>query len=124
MGGGLELGSQLGIHVDHDLLLLRHQGVALLNLLRDPISEALAQHGGTDVDDPLFGDLWNVNLVGHVGFDMRHLSNIGKDLLQRKILVLGHVQGLHLIIWDIRLLAADQVFQEINRDVVCKNGEN
>ena len=124
MGGGLELGSQLRVHVDHDLLLLRHYGVPFLNLLSDPISEALSQHRGTDIDNPLFGNFWNVNLVRHVGFELGHLSNIGKDLLQREVLVLGHVQGLYLIIWDIGLLAADQVLQKVDGDVVYKYGEN
>ena len=119
MCGGLKLGSQLGIHVDHDLFLLRHQGVSLLNLLCDPISEVLANHRGTYIDYPLFWNLWNVNLVRHVGFNLRNTSNIIKDLLEREVLVLRHVQCLHRVVRHIGLLAADQVLQEVDRDVFC-----
>ena len=104
--------------MDHDLFLLGHQGVSLLNLLSDRISEVLTQLRSTDIDDPPFGNLWNVNLVRHVGSNLRYLSDVGKDLLQGQILVLRHVQGLHLIVWDIRLLAPNQVFQEIDCHVV------
>ena len=124
LSGCLELGCQLGIHVDHDLLLLRHQGVSLLNLLGDPTSEVLAQHGGTYVDDPLFWNLWNVNLVRHVGFNLRHPTYILKDLLEREVLVLRHVQCLHRVVGHIGLLAADQVLQEVDRDVVYNNDDD
>ena len=123
MSGGLELGGQLRIHVDHDLLLLRHQGVALLNLLCDPVSETLAQHGSTYIDYPLFRNLRNVNLVRHVGFDLRHRSNILKDLLEREVLVLRHIQCLDRVVGHIGLLGADQVLQEVNCDVVCNKKE-
>ena len=118
MSGGLELGGQLRIHVDHDLLLLRHQSVALLNLLCDPFSEALAQHRRANIYNPLFWNLWNVNLVRQICFDLWHRSNICENLLEGEVLVLWHIQCLHLVIRHIRLLAADQVLQEVDRDVV------
>ena len=60
MSAGLELGRHLWVHVDHHLLLLRHDGVPLLNLDLDPFPERLANYGSTDINDPLLGNLRQV----------------------------------------------------------------
>ena len=40
VGAGGELGRHLGVHGDHDLLLLRHDGISILDLLLNPFLEA------------------------------------------------------------------------------------
>ena len=43
----------LRVHLDHEVVLHGHLGVAGLDLLLDPLGEGLADHGGDDVADPL-----------------------------------------------------------------------
>ena len=47
----------LRVHLDHQVLLDRHLGVAVLNLLLDPFIEDLSQHGSNYVAYPLLGGL-------------------------------------------------------------------
>ena len=53
---------QIGVHVDHESFLLGHDSVALFDLLLDPDLELLTQYGGTDINDELLGNLWQVNV--------------------------------------------------------------
>ena len=64
MSASSELGGHLGVHGDHDLLLLRHQGIPIFNLFLYPLSEVRTDHGGAYIDDPLLGDLLQVRLIG------------------------------------------------------------
>ena len=57
MGTVGELLCHDGIHGDHHVPLLRHGLVAILDLFTYPLLEWLADHGGANVDDPLFGRL-------------------------------------------------------------------
>ena len=52
----------LGIHLDHQVLLDRHLGVAVLDLLLHPFVEDLAQDRCDDVADPLLGRLRDFEL--------------------------------------------------------------
>ena len=45
------------VHLDHKVLLNRHLGMAVLNLLLDPFIEDLSQHGSNNVAYPLLGSL-------------------------------------------------------------------
>ena len=117
MSAGIELGGHHGIHLDHDVLLLGHEGVALLHLVDDPGLERLADHGGADVDDPLLGRLRQVRLVGHVCGDVLVLLAELADVLQREILVLRHIQSLNIRVGHVRLLPGDYVLQEVDRRV-------
>ena len=123
MRGGLELGVHHGIHLDVHLLLLVHRLVALLDLVLDPGLERLADHGGADVDDPLLGRLRQVRVVGHVGGDVGVLAGELGDVLEVQALVLRHVDRLDRLVAHVRLLARENVFQEVDRDVGYKEGE-
>ena len=120
---GFELGGHLRIHGDHDLLLLRHERVPLLDLLGDPLLEVLAHDGGADVQDPLLRDLRQVGLVGQVQVDLRVLAHEGEDLLERQVLVLRHVDVLDGVVVQVRLLPLHDVLEEVDRRVVCKKKE-
>ena len=86
------------VHADHDLFLFGHDGIALLDLLGDPLLEVLAHDGGADVQDPLLRDLRQVGLVGQVQVDLRVLTYEGEDLLERQVLVLRHVDVLDRVV--------------------------
>ena len=118
MGAGLELRGHHGIHVDHDLFLLSMLGVTDFNLLSYPVFERLANDGGANVHDPLFRDLGDIGLVREV---RRHLwlrLQVSKDLFKGEILVVRHVQCLHLRIWDVGLSLILDVFEVIDIDVL------
>ena len=118
VGGRAELGGHLWVDVDHDLLLLGHLGVALLDLVDHPGLERLADHGGADVDDPLLRRLRQVWVVGHVGGDVGVLHGELGDILEVEALVLRHVDRLHLVFRHVSLLPREDVLEEVDRDVV------
>ena len=68
-----ELGSHQGVHTDHDLLLVGHYGVAVLDLVCDPIFKVLSDDGSTDINNPLLRDLCQIGLVGEIVFNILHL---------------------------------------------------
>ena len=53
----------LRVHLDHEVVLHGHLGVAGLDLLLDPLGEWLADHRGDDVADPLLRRLGQLNLL-------------------------------------------------------------
>ena len=118
MSRGTELGSHDRIHLDHDLLLLCHERVALFNLLCDPGSEVITDHSRTDVDNPLLGHLGEVLGIWEV---VRHLGpradEVG-DTFEGEVLVLRHVDRLDLGVVEIGLLGAQDVLQKVDRHVL------
>ena len=124
MGGGLELGRHLGIHGDHDLLLLAHQCIPLLHLLRDPGLELFTENSRDDVDQPLLWDFRHVDLVGEVHEHVGLVDDELEDLLDGEVLVLRHVEGLHLVVVDVCLPPGQDVLEEVDGDVVCPEHED
>ena len=61
-GGLLEDRGDLRVHVDHQVLLHGDLLVARLHLLLDPVGEAVLEHGGADVGDPLLRRLGQLDL--------------------------------------------------------------
>ena len=118
MRGVDELLGHLWVHRDHQLSLLGHQGVALLDLLSHPLLEWCAKHGCNDVDEPLLGRLWEVDLIGQVVGDIRVVVEEHHDLLQRQVLVLRHVEVLDAVVLEVPLLLVQDVLQEVDRDIV------
>ena len=118
MGARGELGRHHGVHLDHDLLLLGHEGVALLHLVHDPVFEGRADDHGADVDDPLLGHLRQVNAIREELFDFGLGAGEGEDLLDRQVLVLGHVEGLDVVHVDVGLLPGQDVLEKVNGDVI------
>ena len=74
-----EFGSHLRVHGDHDFLLLRHQGIPLLDLILHPMLEVRSDHGGADVDNPLLGHLLDVRFIREVMVNLRLRADEGKD---------------------------------------------
>ena len=118
MGGGFELGRHLRVHGDHDLLLFAHQGVALLDLLDDPILEGITEDNRENVDEPLLGHLWKVDIIRKIHGDDRFVGGVLEDLLDGEILVLRDMDCLHLVVVHIRLTPSENVLQEVDREVV------
>ena len=118
MRGRFESSGHIGVHSDHDLFLLAHQCVALLDLQVDPVLELLAQDGRNHVDQPLLGDFRHVNLVGEIHEHERLVDDKLKDFLDGEVLVLRHEDRLYLVVMDVRLTSAQNIFQEVNRDVI------
>ena len=48
----------------------------MLDLLMDPLFEALSQYGRANVHQPLFWDLWKINVIGEVGMNDRLVTDI------------------------------------------------
>ena len=119
MSAGLELLRHHRVHGDHHLLLPGHLQVPILHLVDDPVLEGLANHGCTNIDDPLLRCLRDVGFVGQVMRDSRLLTGELEDLLQGQVLVLRHVHGLDFVVRDVRLLLGQDVLQKVNGDVVC-----
>ena len=109
VSGCTELGSHSRIHLDHDLLLLSHQGVPFFNLLRDPCPEVITNHGSTNIHNPLFGNLREVLWIWEVIGDLRPCADEVGDTLERQILILRNVDGLDLRVVEICLLGAQNV---------------
>ena len=120
MSRGCELGSEGRIHCDHQLALLRHQGVAILDLLSNPSPEGITEDSSADVHNPLLGDLREVWLVREVVGQVALAAHILEDLLQGEILVLRDVERLHLAVQDVALLASQEVLQVVDGSVVCR----
>ena len=118
---GAELCSHLRVHGDHHLLLGAHYGVPLLHLVVNPVSELVAEHGCTNVHDELFGHLDEIKLIGEEICNARLLADKVENALDRKVLVLRYKERLHSLVWYVALLLRQDVLQEVNGGVICKN---
>ena len=118
MRRGFKPSSHLRVHGDHHLLLLAHQGVALLDLLDDPILEGITEDNRENVDEPLLGHLWKVDIIRKIHGDDRFVGGVLEDLLDGEILVLRDMDCLHLVVVHIRLTPSENVLQEVDREVV------
>jgi len=120
VGGGGKLLGHFGVHRDHELSFLRHLGIALFDLVGDPVLELLAGHCSHNVDDPLLWRLGQVNWVGQVLDYVRVVLNLFHDLLDGQALVLGDMEVLDLVVLNVALLLVEHVLQEVNGDVVWR----
>ena len=57
LGGGVESLSDLWVHLDGQALLLHQLVIALIDFLRDPVSEYALQHRGAHIPYPLLRQL-------------------------------------------------------------------
>ena len=63
MSRGCELGSEGRIHCDHQLFLLCHSSIPIIDLLGDPLTEGVTNDSSANVNNPLLRDLRDVWLV-------------------------------------------------------------
>ena len=89
-----ESSCDLGVKLNHEILLLCKLLVAALDLLRDPLPQVVTNDRVDHIDDPLSRKLGDVSFVGHVVLDLVNLHAKLKDALDRKPQVAGHVQVL------------------------------
>ena len=113
-----ELGGHLGVHGDHHLLFVRHEGVAVLDLHLHPSFELLSKHSCANIDDPLLRNLRQIDLVREILTDSRFVADEVHDLLQRQVLVLGDMQSLDVVDIQVRFLSRQYIFEEVNGCVI------
>ena len=101
-GGALEGSRHVGVHRDQHVLLLRDFRITDLDLMLDPISECVFEHGGSNVHDPLLRRLVDLDLVGQVRVDHTvALEDLFVHLLDGEALVLRHDDGAHAARLDV-----------------------
>ena len=88
------------VHRDHEVALLRHLGVPLLDLLLDPRRESVAEDGVRHVDEPLLGQPCDLALVRVVDVGVRELSDELLQSLHLQRLVLRHLEVLRLVVLE------------------------
>ena len=81
MSRSLELGSHLRIDSDHHLLFSAHQGIPLLDLMSNPVSELITEDDGADVDYPLLWNFWQIKIVWQVVRDVGLVAHEVQDAL-------------------------------------------
>ena len=123
MSAGSKLCSHHGIHGDHHLSLLRHEGIPILNLLLHPVLELIAKDGRTNIYDPLLWHLLDIRVIRQVLVDPRLVAHKLQHLLDREALVLWHMDHLHVIVVKICFLSRQNAFQKVNGRVICRKEE-
>ena len=118
MGGSLKLGCHLRVHGDHDFLFVIHDGVPMLDLFVDPLLEALSEDGRADVHQPLLRNFGQINVIREVIVNHVQIAHEFKNLFDRQVLVLRHVQSFDLVILHVSFSPGNYVLQKVNRDVL------
>ena len=96
-GGALEDGSNLRIHLHHDVFLIGHFSVPLLNPLFDPSVEWLAYHSVCDVGYILSRILQQLPLDGEPDHDLIVVLRIIYDVVNGQPLELRDCDVLDLL---------------------------
>ena len=118
MGAVLELLIHLSVHLYHHVSFLRHQLVPILDLRTNPLLEWVADDRRADIDDPLLGRLYQINVVGEEVSDVGLVRYEVQYLLDREALVLRHMELLDLVVHQVSLLLVEDVLQEVDGRVV------
>ena len=113
-----ELSSHDRVHGDHYLLLLRHQGVSVLDLPVDPLLKIGTDDGCAHINDPPLGHLLKVRVIWQILVDPWLLTGEAHYVFECEVLVLGNVQRFHFVCGDVCLLPSQDVLQEVDRDVI------
>ena len=88
-------------------------------MLLHPRFELLAKHSSANVNNPLLWDLRQVNLVRQVLIDSWLDTYKVHDLLERKVLVLWHMESLYVIDMQVGLPSRQDILEEVNGCVIC-----
>ena len=117
-GGGMPGSCDFGVEVDHEVLLLGQLGVAGLDLVVDPVAEAVPEQGVGDVHDPLLRELEQLLVDRHMPLEFLIVAAARHDVLQRQAFILGKVQVVDLRSLDVLLDAADEVLEKAKMGLV------
>ena len=90
--------SNIRVHSDHEVLLLRDGFITHLNLVMHPTGELALEHGGADVTEPLLGDFVNLLRVRHVVEHMLAavIEELG-DVLEREAIIQRYLDMSHIL---------------------------
>ena len=103
--------------MDHEVSLHGHLGVAVLNLLRDPVLEILTDDSGNYIYKPLLGYMLDIFWIWKISVHLVEPARPVEYLLDAQVLVLGHVERLDLVVGHVSLLSGDDVLQEVDGDI-------
>ena len=100
---GLERLIDVWVHLDVEVLLVSHGGVAICYLLPDPVGEVVTDHGVGDIAQPRSRNLENVPFVWDVPWSVLVLVDLLEDLLQPETVVLRDVEDLDIVALDAKV---------------------
>ena len=118
MGASVELGQHMRIHCNHHLLFLSHQDISFFDLIVDPSLEVIPDHCSTDIDNPLLWNLWQVRCIRQIVSQPWVTSGEAEDVFKFEVLILGHMQGLDIVVVQIRLLPIQDALEKVDGDIV------
>ena len=96
----LERCSNLWIHVNEQVLLLRKFLVAVGDFGANPSSKCIAHERICHVDEPLAGYLMHVTVIRQETADPRVLLCLLKDAFDAQVLILRDVEHLDIVTFD------------------------
>ena len=105
------------IHMDHHISFVSHNSIALLNLAEHPVPKLIAHHSTTNIDYPLFWNLWHIFIIWRIMLYIASISDEVNDLLDAQILVLGHLGLSDLGIRDVLFLHCYDLLQKVDRNI-------
>ena len=94
VGGVAKRRSNLWVHCDHEVTLLRKRIIAIFHLLRDPLSKAVTAERIDHIYDQLPRQFGYISFIWQEQLEPLRLSTKGKDGIDGESLVHGHVQVL------------------------------
>ena len=89
-------------------------------LVSDPDVKLITQDGGTNVNNELFRNLRQVDVLREIILDLRLVGDELQDVFDRQAFILGYIEGLHLVPLNILLLSTDYRLQEVDSHVLCR----
>ena len=92
-----ERSCDLWVKVDHEVAFLCNLFIAILDLLRDPLSEVVTSKRVDHVDDPLTRKLGHVALFRKVMLDLLDSASVREDGVDSESLVHGNMQVLRIL---------------------------
>ena len=86
-GGALECLKHLRVHRNEEALVLRDGQVPCPDALRDPVVEFVSNDCGANIADPLFRELAQLLVIGHIRDDDGVLEKEVEDVFQLQALI-------------------------------------
>lgn len=116
----LEDCSYVRVHLDSQFLLHDQFLIPLIDFLGDPSGEDVLQNSGAYISNPLLWQLWDLTRLRQVVTHLivrRHELGNGIDC---EVLILWDRHVPDVLSLDLLLLATDNIFQEVDCDLLYK----